>query len=153
MSLIFVDCEGHGAAAGMNNHAKFEFGAVEYKTRQRFHGPPGCALGNITWVAYIEWLRSFGPERPIFVSDNVAYDWQFINYYLIKWCNNNPHGHSGRRIGDFAAGLKGDFYARQDWKKLRVTDHDHNPVHDAQGNAEAFQRLLKGEGGYGQRRL
>jgi len=28
---------------------------------------------------------------------------------------------------------------------LRITPHDHNPVHDAMGNLEAFDRLLKGE--------
>jgi len=28
---------------------------------------------------------------------------------------------------------------------LRTTPHDHNPVHDAMGNLEAFERLLKEE--------
>ncbi len=54
-------------------------------------------------------------------------------------------GHFARRIGDFYAGLAGDFADSQSWKKLRVTPHDHNPVHDAMGNVEAFERLLKGE--------
>jgi len=30
----------------------------------------------------------------------------------------------------------------QDWKRYRVTSHDHNPVHDALGNAQAFERIL-----------
>jgi hypothetical protein len=53
----------------------------------------------------------------------------------------NPFGYSARRIGDFAAGLKGDFYAKQDWKRLRITNHDHNPVNDAMGNAESFRSI------------
>ena len=31
------------------------------------------------------------------------------------------------------------------WKRLRITKHDHHPVHDAMGNLEAFERLLKGD--------
>lgn len=30
MPYIFVDCEGHGSCAALNNHTTFEFGAVEY---------------------------------------------------------------------------------------------------------------------------
>jgi hypothetical protein len=57
----------------------------------------------------------------------------------------NPFGHSARRIGDFYAGLLGDFQSTQKWKRLRRTKHDHHPVHDALGNAEALIRLLNGE--------
>jgi hypothetical protein len=39
----------------------------------------------------------------------------------------------------------GDFRAASKWKKLRITKHDHNPVNDAMGNVEAFERILKGE--------
>lgn len=163
MALIFVDCEGKGPAPGLNNDAKFEFGAVEYRTRESFHGYGGTEQ---TFRNFAGWLlefthpckkckgqgylpdgdcpscRGLGRSRLTFVSDNVAYDWQFINYYLHKFTGSNPFGHSGRRIGDFFAGLKGDFYAAQDWKKWRKTPHDHNPVHDAMGNVEAFERIM-----------
>jgi len=39
----------------------------------------------------------------------------------------------------------GDVNRQSDWKKLRITDHDHNPVHDALGNLEAFDRMMNGE--------
>ena len=55
---------------------------------------------------------------------------------------DNPFGHSGRRIGDFWAGLTGTG-ATQGWKRLRKTAHDHNPVNDAMGNAEAFEEILR----------
>lgn len=146
MTLVFVDCEGHGPAPGLNNDARFEFGAVEYKTRKTFHGVGGT---QETFIAFSEWLSQFGSGRKVFVSDNPAYDWQFINYYFHLFLGDNPFGWSARRIGDFAAGLKGDFYARQDWKNLRRTPHDHQPVNDAMGNVEAFERLLNGEQGDG----
>lgn len=141
MNLIFVDCEGHGPAPTLNDPDKFEFGAVEWKSRATFHG---IGAKKKTFEKFALWLEKF-KGRPIFVSDNPAYDWQFINYYFHKFCGENPFGHSARRISDFYAGLKGDFSKSQSWKKLRITPHDHNPVNDAMGNAEAFERLLNGE--------
>jgi hypothetical protein len=56
----------------------------------------------------------------------------------------HPFGHSGRRISDYYAGLTGRFGNTQAWKRLRVTPHNHNPVHDAMGNVEAFRRIQEG---------
>lgn len=136
MTWIFVDCEGAKVGTELR-----EFGAVEYKTHKSFYGPNNSFD---TFKAFAEWLDQF-QGRPIFISDNVAYDWQSINYFFWHHLGYNPFGHSGRRIGDFYAGLCGDFSKTQEWKRLRVTPHDHNPVHDALGNAEAFKRLLDGE--------
>lgn len=140
-TYIFVDVEGHGPAPTLNDETKFEFGAVSYPSRQSFHGQGATAD---TFNKFGEWLSQFS-ERKIFVSDNPAYDWQFINYYFHKFTGGNPFGHSARRISDFYAGLKNDWEETQDWKSLRITKHDHNPVHDALGNLEAFDRLIKGE--------
>jgi len=143
-NLIFVDCEGHGPAPTLNDGALFEFGAVAYPARDTFHGV-GATLE--TFTKFADWIAQVCTSglRPLFVSDNPAYDWEFINYYSHLFLKHNPFGHSARRIGDFYAGLMGDFTKSQDWKKLRVTIHDHNPVHDAMGNVEAFERLLQGE--------
>lgn len=142
MSLIFVDCE---APFGVGSPAvgdMTEFGAVEYKTRQTFHGRD-CS--QETFEKFRLWLSRTSKGRPIFVSDNPAYDWQWINFYFWKYFGGNPFGHSARRIGDFYAGLMGDFFKSNDWKKLRVTSHDHNPVNDALGNVEAFDALRQGK--------
>ena len=143
-NLIFVDCEGHGLAPTLNDPAAFEFGAVAYPSRQTFHG---VGATKETFENFDNWILSVTEKgfRPLFVSDNPAYDWQFINYYFHLFLGKNPFGHSARRIGDFYAGLAGDFTNASSWKKLRVTPHDHNPVNDAMGNLEAFERLLKGE--------
>lgn len=137
--LIIVDCEGHGPAPGLNNPDLFEFGAVEFDTRQTFHGHAGSPA---TFTAFANWLKQFG-ELLIFVSDNPAYDWQFINYYFHMFLGRNPFGHSARRIGDFYAGIVRNYRAPgRDWKKFRKTVHDHNPVHDAMGNVEALETLF-----------
>lgn len=142
MSLIFIDCE---APKGVGSPAvgdMTEFGAVEFKTQITFHGKD-CS--KATFGAFYSWLNKVSIGRPIMVSDNPAYDWQWINYYFWKYFGENPLGHSARRIGDFYAGLTGDFHNSSKWKKLRITKHDHHPVHDALGNVEAFKRILNGE--------
>ena len=158
--LIFVDCEATGPCPGKG--VLTEFGAVDYETRATFHGVlyearpqrDNPALSEVAgrqfdpvpiYREFEAWLEGLGPSRPVFVSDNPAFDWQWINHGFWHALDRNPFGHSGRRIGDFYAGLMGDFFVRQRWKSLRITPHDHNPVHDALGNVEAFERLVKGE--------
>jgi hypothetical protein len=141
INLIFVDCEGHGPAPTLNNVDEFEFGAVHYDTMKTFHGHGGY---EETFSDFDAWLKQFD-GRPVFVSDNPAYDWQFINYYFHLFLGYNPFGYSARRISDYYAGLVNNFAETQSWKGLRITPHDHNPVHDAVGNAEAFRRIQNGE--------
>ena len=107
---------------------------------ETFHGVD-CT--EDTFRQFREWLD---PRKPVvFVSDNPAYDFQWINFYFWRYFGENPFGHSGRRIADFYAGLMGDFRSTQKWKRLRRTKHDHHPVHDALGNAEALIRIFDGE--------
>ncbi|MEK6883877.1 MAG: exonuclease, partial [Nanoarchaeota archaeon] len=40
-----------------------------------------------------EWLK-FDHFKPILVSDNPAFDWQFINYYFHYFLGRNPFGFS-----------------------------------------------------------
>lgn len=158
MSLIFVDVEATGISP--YSGVMTEFGAVEYKNRECYHGilwdsvpdPDNPAKPKITGQQFDElevmedfavWLDNVGKGRHIFVSDNPAYDFQWVNFYFDKTLGKNPFGHSGRRISDYWAGLQGDFYNTQKWKRYRVTPHDHNPVNDAMGNVEAFAKLME----------
>src|SRR5262245_34007573 len=156
---IFVDVEATGRSP--INGAMTEFGAVDYKTRQTFHGViweshpaednpavsiiTGKLLNPLPTVMsdFARWLEGLGKGRPIFISDNPAYDYQWINAAFDICGMANPFGHSARRIGDFWAGLRRDWSDTQSWKRLRVTPHDHNPVNDAMGNVEAFERILQ----------
>jgi len=160
-NLIFVDCEADGKSPSTGKMT--EFGAVAYPSKATFHGvlverkrseenPKfRIATGKTfdekeVFEKFDKWLTEITKgERPVFVSDNPAFDWQWINDGFWRTIGKNPFGHSARRIGDFYAGLVGDFTNASSWKKLRVTPHDHNPVNDAMGNLEAFERLLNGE--------
>ncbi len=137
-TLIFVDCEGHGVAPTLNDAELFEFGAVNFTTRDTFHGYGGTLE---TFTKFDEWLKRCA-GRPVFISDNPAYDWQFINYYFHKHLNYNPFGHSARRIGDFYGGVIRKLWGQSKWKQFRITPHDHDPVNDALGNVEAFETIL-----------
>lgn len=160
MTFIFVDVEARGQSP--INGTMTEFGAVEFKTRQTFHGriwegtpdpanPAFPVVGKqihspneVMW-RFATWIEMLSRDRPVFVSDNPAYDFMWIAAEFDRCGMKNPFGHSARRISDFYAGLMGDFSKTQEWKKLRVTPHDHNPVNDAMGNVEAMHRLLAGE--------
>ena len=95
------------------------------------------------YAALTAWLSDVGGgTRPVFVSDNPGFDWQWLSYGFDQSGMDNPFGFSSRRIGDLAAGFAGDWRRTSAWKRWRRTKHDHNPVNDALGNAEALHTLL-----------
>ena len=154
-NLIFVDCETSGPCIGKGDLT--EFGAVAYPSMETFYGVLGYlsypdSNGKIpltdkeVFLKFDLWLKEqCGGYQPIFVSDNPAFDFPWINYHFYHLLGYNPFGWSARRIGDYYAGLCGNFRQKQHWKKLRITKHTHNPVDDAMGNAEAFKRIQNGE--------
>ena len=93
---------------------------------------------------FYDWVMENTKGKPTFISDNLAFDWQWINWYFHKYLGKNPFGFSGRRIGDLYCGMKMDAGLNSEWKKLyRKTKHTHNPVDDAKGNAEAILAFKK----------
>lgn len=103
---------------------------------------------TLVYAALTDWIAALaehaGQEfKPVFVSDNPGYDWQWLSYGHDRAGLANPFGFSSRRIGDLAAGLDRNWRKTSAWKRWRKTKHDHNPVNDALGNAEAFETLLR----------
>lgn len=168
MSLFVVDVEADGPYSG--DYSMISFGIVKVQadltTAPRLFGQmspisdrwidEAIAVSGITRTEHLSYekpeivmprLTSFLAEhsrnRPIFISDNPAFDWQFINMYLHRYTGDNPFGFSARRIGDFYAGLVRNFSSATRWKRYRRTIHDHNPVNDALGNAEALLHMAK----------
>ena len=148
MSLIFVDCEAAGGGCPATGKLT-EFGAVAYPSKETFYGDLRIRGWDVSideksvYEGFAEWLKLYSKGRPVFVSDNPAFDWQWINDGFLRTLGYNPFGHSARRISDFYAGVRRDFYRTQDWKRWRRTPHDHNPVNDAMGNVEAFEKILE----------
>lgn len=159
MSYIVVDVEADGQIP--HKYSMVSFGAVivEPSLTKTFYGetrpiselwqPNALAVSGFSreqhekfddpkevMIKFRDWLKENSQGRPIFISDNLAFDWQWINYYFHTYLDENPFGWSGRRIGDLYCGMVKNSFAK--WKHLRKTTHDHNPVNDAKGNAEAL---------------
>jgi len=139
MSYIAVDVEADGPSPF--NGSKVGFGAVLVSdTNKTFFGQtkPVMDLFNpetykIIGVSRKEhenyedpekvvkefagWLSEVSPDRPIFISDNPAFDWQWINFYFHKYLGHNPFGYSARRIGDLYCGFVKDASKNRDLKK------------------------------------
>jgi hypothetical protein len=80
-----------------------------------------------------------GRGRPMSISDNNGFDWQFVNWYFHHFLGRNPFGHSSTNLGSLYKGLEGDM--RASFRGLRRTRHTHDPVDDARGNAEALLHM------------
>jgi len=167
MSLIVVDVESDGEIPYRNSMVCFGAVIVENGLNKTFYGktkpvsgiwnPEALKISGFSREDHMKfddpfevmskfnnWISKNSSGRPVFISDNLAYDWQWINYYFHTYLNRNPFGFSGRRIGDLYCGMKMDGSKNREWKqKLRKTNHDHNPVNDAIGNAEAILSMRK----------
>jgi len=162
MSLIVVDVESDGPIPHKYSMVCFGAVVVEPTLSKTFYGktkpisdlwiPEALAISGISrkehetfddpkmvMENFAKWIRDSSNGRPVFISDNPAYDWQFINYYFHYYLGSNPFGFSARRIGDLYCGMVKDGFAK--WKHLRESPHNHRPVSDAKGNAEALLKM------------
>jgi len=81
-------------------------------------------------------------RRATLWSDNNQFDGGYMNAYFHYALGRNPFGFSSRRIGCVDSGLRNNIFNTQRWKRLRRAPHDHNPVNDALGNAQAMRVIL-----------
>lgn len=166
MTLISIDVEASGSSPVVHDLVSIGCVVVDGKFDQTFFGvahpenihfdPGAYAAIGVTraqhegyehsqaqlGILLYNWLTSLGFGRHVMVSDNPAYDWQWVSALFAYADLPNPLGFSARRIGDFFAGLERDWQKTQEWKSLRRTPHTHNPVDDAKGNAEALWEIF-----------
>jgi hypothetical protein len=119
--------------------AKWMQEALDVCNRTRLEVENFPSPADITEEMYC-WLKENGGNRCMFISDNNGFDFQFVNYYLWKFIGENPFGHSSMNLGSLFKGLNRNTF--ESFKHLRKgIPHDHNPVHDAQGNVLALLRM------------
>ncbi|UOE37015.1 3'-5' exonuclease family protein [Chryseobacterium oryzae] len=159
MSYIVVDIESDGPIPGDFSMICFGAVIVEENLSKTFYGklkpisekwiPEAIAISGFkreetlefdnpteVMLNFEDWIKQNSKGRPIFISDNNGFDWMFICWYFHYFIGRNPFGYSSRRISDLYCGLVKDTFAQ--WKHLRKTEHTHNPVDDAKGNAEVL---------------
>ena len=164
MSFYVVDCESDGPIPHKYSMVCFGAVKVEHSLSKTFYGktkpisnlwvPEALAISGFSREQHLtfddpkevmekfsEWVLSTTVGKPVFISDNPAYDWSFCNWYLHYYTGKNPFGFSARRIGDLYCGMVKD--SKAPWKFLRTTKHTHHPVDDAKGNAEALLAIQK----------
>jgi len=164
MSWFVVDVESDGPVPPLFSMVCFGVVKVDEQMKTTFYGktkpitgkwdPQALSISGISREEHLkfdepvdvmaqfeEWIKANSNGRPVFVSDNNGYDWQFINYYFHAYLGRNPFGFSSRRIGDMWCGMQKDSFSS--WKHLRKTKHTHNPVDDSMGNVEAILAMKK----------
>jgi len=168
MSWFMVDVETDGSAPGL--YSMIQIGVIimtkTYATHVEFFGqlkpiskkylPEALACTGISrkdteafddpeevMHKFYNWIRALNEPktRPMFISDNNGFDFAFINYYFWRFLGENPFGHSSTNLGSLYHGWKNDMF--HNFKHLRKTEHTHNPVDDARGNAEALYEMIR----------
>ena len=102
---------------------------------------------------FITWIQEHTRPNttPRIWSDNTSYDLMWLTLYINQFAQlDSPLGHYANNITDQYRGLIAGYKAsgtkipkeiNRSFTALRKTPHDHNPVNDAVGNAEALLAL------------
>jgi DNA polymerase III epsilon subunit-like protein len=164
MSFVMVDVESDGSIPG--DYSMISFGAVLVTPAldKTFYGklrpisekwiPQALAVSGLSREEVLQfddpsevmadfrgWLKDQDSSRPMFISDNNGFDWQFINWYFHHFLGENPFSFSSTNLGSLYKGLVRDMFTN--FKHLRTTKHTHHPVDDAMGNAEAMLAMIR----------
>ncbi len=172
MTFYCVDVETDGPLPGVHSMLSIGVVAVRNDLGDRFYAelrpvtstsvPQALAISGLDREALVSdgedpgsamrrlrtFLESTSKGRPVFVGDNPAFDFPWVNHYFHIYDAEgrerpNPFGHSARRLGDLWAGLAGDASKSSEWKDFRTTAHTHNALDDALGNAEALIEMKR----------
>jgi DNA polymerase III epsilon subunit-like protein len=162
MSYIMVDVEADGPIPGDYSMTSFGAIVVEPSLSKTFYAqlkpisdrwiPEALKISGFSrelTLAFAEpqsvmekfaaWIDAESLGRPLFISDNNGFDWQFINWYFHHFLGRNPFGHTSSNLGSLYKGLVKDTFVN--FKHLRKTEHSHHALEDARGNAEALLNL------------
>jgi hypothetical protein len=162
MSYFMVDVESDGPCPGRYSMVSFGAVLVTPGLAETFYGrvrpisdhfiPAALAVSGHSRAdtlafpeprpvmeEFARWIAAHGKGRPMFISDNNGFDWQFINWYFHEFVGSNPFGHSSTNLGSLYKGLVKD--TTKTFKHLRRSPHTHHPVDDARGNAQALLHM------------
>lgn len=90
-------------------------------------------------IEFEQWLNSLN-DRVVFWSDNNGFDFAWMNWYFLTFIGRNPFGHSSNNLRNVFNGMSKSM--KQSFKHLRRTEHSHNALDDALGNAEAMLEIM-----------
>ena len=164
MSYVMVDVEADGPIPGDYSMVCFGAVVVEPSLSRIFYRklrpiserwvPEALAVSGFSraetltfddphevMASFGRWILKNSAGKPMFISDNSGFDWQYINWYFHHFLGANPFGYSSANLGSFYKGVVRNVF--QNFKHLRITKHTHDPADDAMGNAEAFLEIIR----------
>lgn len=165
MSFISLDCEADGPYPP--HYSMVSFGAVEvgnqanvfYSTIRPISElwvPQALAVSGFSRedtmlfpeareviTLFVAWVNEIKNRtgRAMLLTDNPYFDSAFINYYTHTYTGSNPFGFSSTSLTSLYKGFVKTNKAS--FKHLRKTQHTHNALSDALGNAEAFEKIIE----------
>ena len=96
---------------------------------------------------YLEWLKQL-PGKPVFVGYPVAFDFMFVDYYLMRFAGESPFSHSALDIKTYAMALMKKDY--RDSVKRNMPrhwfdrlPHTHKALDDALEQGALFCNMLQ----------
>ena len=115
MTYIIVDVESDGPIPNLYSVVCFGAIVVDFKLDKTFKGltkpisekfdPEALAISGYSRQEHEQfddpatvmknfagWIERVCPDKPTFITDNLAYDWQWINYYFHFFLGKNPFG-------------------------------------------------------------
>lgn len=106
---------------------------------------PGEAMAR--FAQWLNWISDNGTTIPKMVGYNLGFDWQFINYYFIKYFGKNPLGISGIDTASVWFGKSDQDWTNTSKTKIKRTlnlelNHTHNALDDAIEQAIIFEKIL-----------
>lgn len=105
-----------------------------------------CVQPEVAMPAYAAWLEKL-PGRPLFVGYPAAFDYMFVQWYLVRFAGRSPFGHVAIDIRSFAMGATGTDYGatakhRLPRRWLPESPHTHVALDDALEQGRLFCNML-----------
>lgn len=96
--------------------------------------------------SFASWLQESLPDgaRLVFVGLNAPFDWSFVNYYFVRFCGDNPFGHTALDIKAMYMGATGCNWNQTSSSQMAKRLHPqkkgmHSALEDALYQAELFR--------------
>lgn len=94
---------------------------------------PAVAMGR-----YWAWLKSFN-DPIVFLAYPIAFDWKYIDYYLLRFCGDNPFGFEGLDVKSYINGMRPNKLftklSKKNFPKRWFNDVPNNKAHVALDDA------------------
>lgn len=125
--------------------AALEVSGLTLKQAQRDGLEPPAAMAQFsTWIAE----NVPAGSTPVFVGLNAPFDWSFVNYYFLKYLNENPFGFTALDIKALFMGVTGCSWHDTKSSSIDKRVHpslqgDHDALHDAKYQAELFRLVYE----------